>query len=209
MSDAPPPDGVNAERRARHQVRMAWMPWLYFQAKPAVAAWARPWQQRVREAFERVERVQLHAECFVAPTAQLFAEPHREIEVGPGASIAAECVIRGPVRLEAHVSINPRVVLDAGGAGIVVGRDSRIATGVHVFGWNHGTRPHDAIRGQPVTSKGVRIGSDVWVGAGAGICDGVTIGDGAVVGMHAVVTRDVAPGSKVAGNPARPIGHRG
>lgn len=50
---------------------------------------------------------------------------------------------------------------------------------------------------------GVRIGEDVWIGAGAGVTDGVTIGEHAVVGMHAVVTRDVPAWAIVAGVPAR------
>ena len=38
------------------------------------------------------------------------------------------------------------------------------------------------------------------------ILKGVSIGDGAVVGAGAVVTKDVAAGDIVAGNPARVVG---
>jgi UDP-2-acetamido-3-amino-2,3-dideoxy-glucuronate N-acetyltransferase len=41
------------------------------------------------------------------------------------------------------------------------------------------------------------------IGSGAVIMCGVTIGEGALIGAGAVVTRDVAPGAVVAGNPAR------
>jgi UDP-2-acetamido-3-amino-2,3-dideoxy-glucuronate N-acetyltransferase len=44
------------------------------------------------------------------------------------------------------------------------------------------------------------------IGSGATIMCGVTIGEGAVVGAGAVVTRDVAPGMTVVGNPARELG---
>ena len=43
------------------------------------------------------------------------------------------------------------------------------------------------------------------IGSGATILAGVTIGERALVGAGSVVTRDVAPGVVVAGNPARMI----
>jgi len=54
----------------------------------------------------------------------------------------------------------------------------------------------------------VRIGHDVWVGRSAIILSGVTIGNGAVIGAGSVVTKDVAPYSIVAGNPAKLIRYR-
>ncbi|MCU0904959.1 MAG: CatB-related O-acetyltransferase [Tabrizicola sp.] len=49
------------------------------------------------------------------------------------------------------------------------------------------------------------IGHDVWIGHGALILPGVRIGSGAIIGAGSVVSRDVAPYSIVAGNPARLI----
>ena len=49
------------------------------------------------------------------------------------------------------------------------------------------------------------VGSDVWIGAEAMVMPGIRIGHGAVIASRAVVTRDVAPYTIVAGNPARPI----
>jgi len=51
----------------------------------------------------------------------------------------------------------------------------------------------------------VCVQDDAWIGAGAYVLRGVTVGEGAVVGAGAVVTRDVPPGSVVAGNPAQVI----
>lgn len=53
--------------------------------------------------------------------------------------------------------------------------------------------------------KPVHIGRNVWIGGGALILPGVTVGNDAIIGAGAVVTRDVAPGQSVAGNPARPL----
>ena len=49
----------------------------------------------------------------------------------------------------------------------------------------------------------VRIGDNVWIGAGAIILPGVTVGDGSVIGAGSVVTKDVPGGVVAAGNPCR------
>ncbi len=54
----------------------------------------------------------------------------------------------------------------------------------------------------------VKIGHDVWIGHGAIVLAGRTIGTGAVIAGGAVVTKDVAPYTIVAGNPARPVRRR-
>lgn len=49
----------------------------------------------------------------------------------------------------------------------------------------------------------VKVGAEAFIGAGAVILPGVQVGDRAIVGAGAVVTKNVAPGAKVKGNPAR------
>jgi acetyltransferase-like isoleucine patch superfamily enzyme len=61
------------------------------------------------------------------------------------------------------------------------------------------------IEGFAITRGDVIIGSDVWLCSKAVILSGVTIGHGAVIAAGAVVSRDVAPYSVVAGNPARHV----
>lgn len=192
----------------QHKQRMAFMPWLYFAAPAPIRLWAEPWQHEVHARFMRLERVQLDPACFVAEEANLFAEPHRDVRVGPGASIAAYAFVHGPVQLAAHVSINPYVTLDGGRAGIEIGEGTRIATRASLFAFDHGIAPDLSIREQPVRSLGIRVGKDVWIGAHAVITDGVRIGDHAVVGAGAVVTRDVPEHAVVGGVPARVMGDR-
>lgn len=184
------------------------MPWLYPSLKPQHLQWARPWQDEVQQQLQAQETVTIAEGCFVAPEAAIFAEPGRAIRIGKGCSIAALAFLHGPITLGANVSINARASLDGGAAGITIGDGCRIATGATLYAFDHGMAPDRPIRGQPVTSQGITLGSDVWVGANAGICDGVRIGDGAVIGMGAVVTTDVPAFAIVGGVPARVIGDR-
>ena len=56
-----------------------------------------------------------------------------------------------------------------------------------------------------VSTSPVRICKGAWLGARTIVTKGVTIGEGAVCGMASVITKDVAPYTIVAGNPARVI----
>jgi acetyltransferase-like isoleucine patch superfamily enzyme len=65
-------------------------------------------------------------------------------------------------------------------------------------------RPRPEIAKRPIV-----IEDDVWIGPAATILKGVTIGRGAWVEPGAMVTRDVAPGARVIGNPARVVSEDG
>jgi acetyltransferase-like isoleucine patch superfamily enzyme len=56
-----------------------------------------------------------------------------------------------------------------------------------------------------VNSKPIKICKNAWIGMNCHILKGVTIGEGAIVGAGSVVTKDVAPWTIVAGNPAKYI----
>jgi acetyltransferase-like isoleucine patch superfamily enzyme len=194
--------------RDQHKKRLSWMPWLYFVLKDRHRDWAEAWQREVQKELQRLETITIGEGCFVAPEARLFGEPGRGIEIGEGCSIAADVFMHGPIKLGRNVSINARANLDGGTKGIVIGDDTRIAAGAAIYAFNHGIAPDRLVREQPVSSKGIQIGSDVWIGANAGITDGVTIGDHAVVAMGAVVMKNVPDWAIVAGVPARVMANR-
>jgi bifunctional UDP-N-acetylglucosamine pyrophosphorylase / glucosamine-1-phosphate N-acetyltransferase len=52
------------------------------------------------------------------------------------------------------------------------------------------------------------IGSNAFIGSNSSLVAPLSIGDGALTGAGSVVTRDVAPKERVAGNPARPLGDK-
>jgi carbonic anhydrase/acetyltransferase-like protein (isoleucine patch superfamily) len=195
--------------RKQHERRLSHMPWLYFtqRDKPHLA-WARTWQAELQARLRELETVHIGEDCFVAPEAAIFAEPNRAIHLGDRCSIAAYSFLHGPITLGDDVSINQGVCMDGGAKGIRVGAGSRVAAGAKLFAFDHGFAPGVRVAEQPVHSRGIVIGEDVWIAAGAGVTDGVVIGNHALVAMGAVVTRDVPDHAVVGGVPAVVIGDR-
>jgi len=195
----------------RHKRRLSYMPWLYHAQRARGLphlTWILDWQREVQAELQQQEAVTIGADSFVAPDAQVFAEPNRPVIIGARCSVAATAYLHGPIRLGDDVSVNPGAHLEGGRAGIVVGSQVRIAAGAKLFAFEHGLQPGTPIVEQPTTSLGIRIGDDVWIGANTGITDGVSVGDHAVVAMGAVVTRDVPAWAVVGGVPARLLGDR-
>ena len=194
--------------REQHKKRLSYMPWLYFSLKPKNLAWARLWQQEYQDYLRSVESIQIGKECFISPDAQLFAEPNRDIIIGDGSFIAADCVLHGPITLGKKVALNHHCTLDGGRMGIHIGDNTRLAAYCHLYAFNHGMKLDSTIHEQAVSSTGIVIGEDVWLGANVGVVDGVTIHDYSVVGMDSTVTRDVDAYAIMAGSPAKKIGDR-
>jgi acetyltransferase-like isoleucine patch superfamily enzyme len=117
-----------------------------------------------------------------------FVEIQRDARVGADCKIQSHTFICSGVTIEDEVFVGhgvmfvndkyPRATLDSGGL----------------------KREGDWLQLSTRVCRGAGIGS------GAVILGGVTIGEAALVGAGAVVTRDVAPGTTVAGNPARLLG---
>ncbi|MBS1699362.1 MAG: acyltransferase [Actinobacteria bacterium] len=84
---------------------------------------------------------------------------------------------------------------------VSIGAGCVIADNVFVASTDHGR----VDRHSAVGTGSITIGDDVFLGQNAVVLGGVSIGNGATVAAGAVVTRDVAPGTIVAGVPARPL----
>ena len=121
--------------------------------------------------------------------------------MGIGSLVSAPLTAVRPhnVSIGRNVVVMPGCLMMSAG-GITIGDGAMIADNVQLISNNH-----DLYERQIITCRPIHIGRNVWIGAGATILPGVTIGDNAVVGAASVVTKDVAPDTIVAGNPARLI----
>lgn len=119
--------------------------------------------------------------------------------MGEGSRVSTPLTAIRPhcVEIGKNVVIMPGCLMMAAG-GIKICDGALIAANVQLISNNH-----DLYERQVITCRPVCIGKNAWIGAGATILPGVTIGENAVVGAASVVTKDVAPDTIVAGNPAK------
>lgn len=121
-------------------------------------------------------------------------------------TIGTHCVIGSYVDIEGDVRIGNLVSLQSGcylTRGVTI--EDEVFCGPRIVTMNDKPmsyrRPALTFR-----NEAPRILRAARIGGGAVLCPAVTIGENAVVGAGAVVTRDVADGVIVAGNPAQVIG---
>lgn len=92
---------------------------------------------------------------------------------------------------------------------ISIGDNCAIAAECKIISGNHGY--HDSlqlINNQPIVSKPITIGSNVWMGYGVVVLAGVQIGNGVVIGAGSVVTKSLPDSAVAVGNPAKVISYR-
>ena len=148
----------------------------------------RPHEQERRAALLREMFAQIGENCYIEPP--LHAHwGGRQVHFGSGV----------------YANFNLTLVDDAH---IYVGDCVMFGPNVTVATAGHPIEP--GLRRQAIQyNADVRIGSNVWVGAGAVILPGVTIGDDTVIGAGSVVTKDIPAGVVAVGCPCRvlrPIG---
>lgn len=135
---------------------------------------------RVRaDVFERAGAAGGVAATLIHPAATLLAGA----EVGAGSHVCAGAVIGVAASIGRNVIVN---------TGAIVDHD--VAVGDHAF-----LAPRSALAGR------ARVGAGAHVGLGAAVIEGRTIGAWSLVAAGATVIRDVAPSTRVAGVPARPM----
>ena len=128
------------------------------------------------------------------------------------AECGANCYVEPPFRANwggRHVHFGDGVYANfnltcVDDADIFVGSHTMIGPNVTICTASHPLSP--ALREKGLQyNRPVRIGENVWIGAGVTILPGVTIGDRSVIGASSLVLRDVPPDVVAVGSPARVI----
>ena len=132
---------------------------------------------------------------------ELAAVQTSVLALGDRSYVAAYAYLTDEVRTGRNCTINAFSVVRGA---VTLGDAVRIGAHTSILALNHTmTDPEVEVFRQPITSKGITVGDDVWIGSHVVVLDGVSIGSKAVVAAGAVVTKDVPDGAVVGGNPAR------
>lgn len=184
------------ERPPADAHRFDYSPWRFW---PEADEDARARQSEVQERLAATRPHHVFGDhCFVS---ELASVDNEELRLGPRSYVAAGAYLTGSLRTGRDCTVNPYTVVRGR---IELGDAVRIGAHTSLLAFNHTiSDPDTEVFRQPLTSRGIRIGNDVWIGSHVVVLDGVTVGDRAVVGAGSVVTKDVPAGAIVAGNPAK------
>lgn len=171
-----------------------------------------PWEFW-RHADEDARRAQLELQAAVLAThpgwslgervflSEQASVQARVLELGDRSYVAAHAYLTDDVRGGRDCTINAFTVVRGK---VRLGDGVRIGAHSSLLAFNHTmTDPDVEVFRQPISSRGITIGDDVWIGSHVVVLDGVTVGDQAMLAAGAVVTKDVPAGAVVGGNPAR------
>lgn len=169
----------------------------------------------LRVFIARLGGARIASDCRIGRNCELGflgrASRQGSVRLDSRCELGAGCILHpygGSIHLSENVFVGPHVVI-YGHGGVEIGRDTLISMHCCIVSSNH-TVPATGtnIRSQPDIPLPVKIGRDVWLGAGVRVLGGVSIGDGCVVGAGAVVTKDLPPGSIAFGIPAGVVRER-
>src|SRR5258708_12779396 len=124
--------------------------------------------------------------------------PHRtgRILLSDQCTIATGAVLHasgGSILLAPRVYVGPYTIIYGGGV-VEVGRDTLIGPHCKIITSNHGVPAIEDVNGlQPEISEPVKIGRDVWLGAGVTGLPAVPSGDGCFAGAGAVIKKELPP----------------
>ena len=94
--------------------------------------------------------------------------------------------------------------------GISIGNDVIMGQNIRFHSENHKYNDTSKlIREQGVTHRGIKVGNDCWIGAGAVFLDGSELGNGCIVAANTIVNKKFEDNSVIAGTPGKVIKKRG
>lgn len=145
--------------------------------------------------------------CKISPRAEVELSPR--LTIGEGSQVGSFTKIKatdGDLAIGREVHIGTCCFISAETGGVTIGDYSMISPNVCIVGNDYRYDRLDVpIALQEKTSKGIRIGKDVWIGAGCVVLDGADIADHCIVTPNSVVSGRLEAGTVAQGMPAKAL----
>jgi acetyltransferase-like isoleucine patch superfamily enzyme len=145
--------------------------------------------------------------CKVSTRAEVELSPL--LSIGRGSEVSSFTKIKasyGPLRIGQRCFIGAGCFLSSHQGGLTIGDNCLISPNVTIIANNYNYQRLDIpIWQQGSQSRGVRIGSDVWIGSGTCVLDGAQVGSGVIIAPNSVVSGKIPDHVIVQGNPAKVI----
>ncbi len=148
--------------------------------------------------------------CKISPRAEVEVTPN--LTIGRGAQISSFVKIKasyGRLQIGERVAVATGVFMAAHEGGVEIGDDTMVGPNSVIVGVNYRYDKLDVpVQHQGTTSKGIRIGKDVWLGANVVVMDGAVIGDHTIVSPGSVVSGRLPEKVVASGSPAKIVFRR-
>lgn len=162
------------------------------------------------------KRIHFNGSLKIADYVELNGLAKNDIYFGSNISLGKYTIMRGSGRIEGlgkGIKIGDNFgcgdfCFFGSAGGIEIGNDVIMGQNVRFHAQSHNYEGKDLIRCQGVTSKGIKIGNNCWIGSGVVFLDGITIGDGCVIGSNTVITKSFPDNCVIVGNPGRILKER-
>jgi acetyltransferase-like isoleucine patch superfamily enzyme len=141
--------------------------------------------------------------------------PSSEVELSSNVQFGNKCTVGSFTKIKAtdgalvfgnRNGIATNCFIAAGSGGIMIGDNFVCGPNVSIVAdsYNHSDKEMH-LEDQGSVSKGIKIGRNVWIGAGSVILDGAVIGDNTIVVANSLVNRKYVGDVIIQGSPAKII----
>jgi acetyltransferase-like isoleucine patch superfamily enzyme len=141
--------------------------------------------------------------------------PRAEVELSSNLTLGHNCIVSsftkikaadGPLTIGNRCGFGTGCFISSGEKGLVIGDNLVCGPNVVIMASSYRYESLDVhLHNQGVTSKGTRIGNNVWIGAGSVVLDGSDIGENSIIVANSLVSRHHPQGSVLQGSPAKPM----
>ena len=147
-----------------------------------------------------------------------LVSPRAEVDLTANLHFGCQCVVGsftkikakgGPISIGDRGGIATNCFISTEYKGVEIGKNFICGPNVNIIGSNYSLSEKGIhLEDLEIRSQGIRIGNNVWIGAGSTILDGTVLGDNTIVVANSLVNRRYPGDVILQGNPAKIIMRR-